>query len=68
MRFVDWFVERGACYEHNMQVLDKHIGNLAKANHSSAREPFSGQIRYIPIMESLRDTSKGSKQNKDSPL
>lgn len=50
MRFVDWFTERGVNYEHNVKVLDKHLENLASASHPSLRQPYTGQIRYTPIL------------------
>lgn len=55
MRFMEWFTDRGVSYEHNMQVLDKHIENLAKASHPSARKPFVGQIRYTPAPDVMQE-------------
>ena len=28
MRFVEWFTSRGENYEHNIQVIDKHLKGL----------------------------------------
>jgi hypothetical protein len=51
VRFVQWFTERGENYEHNLKVLDKHIGNLAQGSHPKDRQPFQGQIRFTPVMQ-----------------
>eukprot|EP01031_Cornospumella_fuschlensis_P024985 gene24985-30183_t len=29
IRFVDWFTQRGESYEHNIQLIDKHLKDLA---------------------------------------
>jgi len=49
MRFVEWFTTRGENYEHNLKLIDKHLGNLTSASLPSSREPFIGQIRYTNI-------------------
>ena len=51
MRFVDWFTERGVSYEHNLHVIDKHIGNLVKNNLPQDKLPYSGQIKYTNILK-----------------
>ena len=28
MRFVEWFTSRGENYEHNLQIIDKHLKGL----------------------------------------
>ena len=68
MRFVEWFTERGVSYEHNMQVIDKHIGNLAKANHPKLREPYSGQIRFTPINSSINNKNTSFVEEKINKL
>jgi hypothetical protein len=32
LRFVDWFTQRGDTYESNMQVIDKHLKQLATSS------------------------------------
>ena len=49
MRFVDWFTSRGENYEHNLRLVDKHLGKLTQAADPKFRSPFeSSQIRYSP--------------------
>lgn len=48
MRFIEWFTTRGENYEHNLKLIDKHLGNLTTASVPS-REPFLGQVRYTNI-------------------
>jgi len=46
MRFIDWFTSRGENYEHNLRLVDKHLGKLAKAADPRERSPFEGQVRF----------------------
>jgi len=46
MRFIDWFTSRGENYEHNLRLVDKHLGKLTKASDPRERSPFEGQVRY----------------------
>jgi len=48
MRFIEWFTTRGENYEHNLKLIDKHLGNLTTASVPS-REPFIGQVRYTNV-------------------
>jgi hypothetical protein len=50
MRFVDWFTSRGENYEHNLRLVDKHLGKLTQAADPKARSPYEGQIRYAADM------------------
>lgn len=55
LRFVEWFTQRGDTYECNMQVIDKHLKQLATSSVggipgtargsrlASGSEPFSAQ-------------------------
>jgi len=58
VRFVDWFTQRGENYEHNMKVIDKHIGNLAQAQTPQARDPYKGQIRFTPVLSQLSSSAR----------
>lgn len=46
MRFVDWFTSRGENYEHNLRLVDKHLGKLTQAANPQERTPYEGQVRY----------------------
>ena len=50
IRFVEWFTSRGVQYEHNLQVIDRHLGNLTKSAHPGNRNPFEGQIRFESVL------------------
>ena len=49
VRFVDWFTQRGEHYEHNMKLIDRHLGSLAKAQDPKSRDPYKGQVKFTPI-------------------
>jgi hypothetical protein len=52
MRFVDWFTKRGETYECNLQVIDKHLKNLATSSAvPGTRMPYTSKVRYQPIHE-----------------
>ena len=46
MRFVEWFTSRGENYEHNLRLVDKHLGKLANAADPKERSPYTGQVRF----------------------
>lgn len=46
MRFIDWFTSRGENYEHNLRLVDKHLGKLTKGSDPRERSPFEGQVRF----------------------
>jgi hypothetical protein len=46
MRFVEWFTTRGENYEHNLKLVDKHLGKLANAADPKERSPYTGQVRF----------------------
>ena len=51
MRFVDWFTQRGEGYEHNMRLIDKHLGKLTSISQPRDRTPYTGQIRMAPLQQ-----------------
>lgn len=54
MRFVDWFTKRGETYECNLQVIDKHLKNLATCSAvPGTRMPYTSKVRYQPIHEMM---------------
>jgi len=53
-RFIEWFTTRGENYEHNLKLIDKHLGNLTTASVPS-REPFLGQVRYTNVPKPTSD-------------
>jgi hypothetical protein len=46
MRFVEWFTSRGENYEHNLRLVDKHLGKLTTASDPKVRNPYEGQVRF----------------------
>jgi hypothetical protein len=50
IRFVDWFTNRGEQYEHNIRVIDKHMGNLANNQRPAERNAFQGEMRFTEVM------------------
>ena len=50
MRFVDWFTQRGEGYEHNMRLIDKHLGKLTSNANPKNRNPYTGQIKMAPLV------------------
>ena len=60
-RFVEWFTSRGENYEHNLKIIDKHLGNLA-ANSSTldGKSPFIGQIRFASVVADQRNWNLNS--------
>lgn len=62
VRFVDWFTQRGEHYEHNMKLIDRHLGSLAKAQDPKSRDPYKGQVKFTPITPtpSYSHSSSGS--------
>jgi hypothetical protein len=50
-RFIDWFAERGAAYEHNFSLVEQQLGKLGEASAARAgsgqRQPFDPQIRMM---------------------
>ena len=37
IRFIDWFINRGKNYEHNINIIDKHLKDLLYTNDKSAK-------------------------------
>lgn len=53
LRFVNWYTSHGQAYERNLEVVDKHLENLAV--HSSLgkdRLPYEGNVKYVSFLES----------------
>lgn len=40
IRFVEWFTSRGEHYEHNLQILDKHLKDLVVSEKSPRVHTF----------------------------
>lgn len=54
-RFVEWFTSRGENYEHNLKIIDKHLGNLAATSSTSdGKSPYVGQIRFASVVADQR--------------
>lgn len=60
VRFVDWFAKRGELYEHNMRIIDKHLGKLAEAalpplsgTSKSGRDEFDSKV--LPFDSHIRN-------------
>lgn len=67
MRFVDWFTRRGDIYEGNLQVIDKHLKNLATSSAvPGSRMPYTSQVRYQPVSP-VRDGSRPGGHVVDKP-
>ena len=60
IRFVDWFTQRGEQYEHNIKIIDKHIGNLANAQRPLDRNPFQGEMRFTEVARTVGSSSSSS--------
>lgn len=45
VRFVDWFTNRGENYEHNMQVIDRHLKNLVTPEQQGYPRPTT----HLPL-------------------
>ena len=57
MRFVDWFTSRGEGYEHNMRLIDKHLGKLTSSSRPIDRSPYTGQVKFAPVSARDRNTT-----------
>ena len=54
MRFVEWFTGRGELYEHNLRVIDKHLGQLSEAAYPATGTPhlpYDSHIRHQPPLK-----------------
>jgi len=60
MRFVDWFTSRGEGYEHNMRLIDKHLGKLTSSSRPIDRSPYTGQVKFVPVPDRGNDAQRRS--------
>lgn len=62
MRFVDWFTSRGEGYEHNMRLIDKHLGKLTSSSRPIDRSPYTGQVKFAPVSARDRNMTTHNKE------
>ena len=50
-RFVQWFTDRGASYEHNLNIIDGHLKHLIKSNVSPLiqKQPNDNPMKYAHL-------------------
>ena len=50
-RFVEWFTSRGESYEHNIKIIDKHLGDLTNnAVNRMDKLPYQGHIKFSSVL------------------
>ena len=63
MHFIEWFTSRGELYEHNMRIIDQHLGKLSSASH-----PDTAVVQTQPYQSNITSINTADDRNTSYPV